>query len=141
MNALRTGLTGLAIALLASCATVKPDTVPAKPSGTPRGEADHREFASRVTTVDWRAPAAGVEGFSTYWPDGFFVVTVKLKDGALVHNLGTYRINGDTWCQKARIPANSRENCIRGYRTGENSFESWNVNGTFAAYWRYRVKQ
>jgi hypothetical protein len=120
---------------------VKPDTVPAKPSGTPRGEADHREFASRVTTVDWRAPAAGVEGFSTYWPDGFFVVTVKLKDGALVHNLGTYRINGDTWCQKARIPANSRENCIRGYRTGENSFESWNVNGTFAAYWRYRVKQ
>jgi hypothetical protein len=35
-----------------------------------------------------------IEGFTTYFPDGLFVTTMKLKDGALVHNLGSYRIAG-----------------------------------------------
>jgi hypothetical protein len=141
MHTLRTGLTGLVIAGLAGCTTFAPDKAPEKPSGTKRVEAEHREFASQVRTLDWHIPAAGIEGFTTYWPDGLYVTTVKLKDGALVHNLGHYRIDGDIWCQKARIPADSKEACALNYRTGENSFETWRVDGTFSAYWKFRVKK
>ena len=141
MSILRTGLAGLVVACLASCTTFAQDKEAAKPSGTMRVEADHREFASQVRTTDWQVPAAGIEGFTTYWPDGLYVTTVKLKDGALVHNAGSYRIDGDVWCQKARIPADSKESCIRGYRTGENSFEAWRTDGVFVSYWNFRVKK
>jgi hypothetical protein len=141
MNNLRTGLTGLFAICVASCTTPAQHNAPEKPSGTMRVESDHREFARQVRTTDWQVPAAGIVGFTTYWPDGLYVITVKLKDGALVHNAGSYRIDGDVWCQKARIPADSKESCIRGYRTGENSFEAWRTDGTFASYWNFRVKK
>ena len=141
MSILRTGLAGLVVACLTSCTAVAQDKAPEKPSGTMRVEADHREFVSQVRTIDWRVPAAGIEGFNTYWPDGLYVVTVKLKDGALVHNLSSYRIDGDVFCTKARIPADSKESCTRSYRTGENSFEAWRTDGTFASYWNFRVKK
>jgi hypothetical protein len=136
---MKTVSTGLIVALVASGAAIA--QVPTKPSGTMRVEADHREFISQVRTTEWRAPAAGVEGFTTYFPDGVYVTTMKLKDGALVHNLGSYRIAGDSWCQKPRIPASSKEACVSNYRTGENKFETWNADGTFAADWNFRVKK
>jgi len=141
MSILWTGLAGFVVAGLVSVSALAQDKAPEKPTGTKRVEADHREFISQVRTVDWQVPAAGIEGFTTYWPDGLYVVTVKLKDGALVHNLGGYRIDGDIWCQKARIPANSKEGCTLNYRTGENSFETWRADGTFASYWNFRVKK
>ena len=141
MSILRTSLAGVVVACLTNCATLTQDKAAEKPRGTMRVEADHREFASRVGTTDWRVPAAGMEGFTTYWPDGLYVITVKLKDGALVHGLGSYRIDGDVWCEKSRIPANSKENCTRSYRTGENSFEAWRTDGAFVAYWNFRVKK
>lgn len=132
----------LCMALTLSClASAAVAQVPAKPSGTMRMEADHREFITQVRTLEWRAPASGVEGFTTYYPDGLYVSTVKLKSGALVHDVGDFRINGDAWCQKARIPANSRESCFTNYRTGENSFESWRSDGAFSSHWSYRVKK
>lgn len=141
MNILRTVLTGLVVVGLASCTTLPQEKTAHKPSGTLRVEADHREFVSQVRTIDWQVPAAGIEGFNTYWPDGLYVVTVKLKDGTLVHNLSSYRIDGDVFCQKARIPADSKESCTRSYRTGENSFEAWRTDGAFAANWNFRVKK
>lgn len=138
MNVLRRGL---GIALLVAGAALAQDKPPAKPSGTMRVEADHREFASRVRTTEWRVPSGAMEGFTTYFPDGLYIVTVKLKDGALVHNAGSYRIDGDVWCQKARMPADSKEACYVNYRTGENAFESWSREGTFAVFWNFRVKK
>jgi hypothetical protein len=129
--------TGLVMALVASGTAIA--QVPAKPSGTMRVETDHREVAHRVTTLEWQA--AGMEGFTTYFPDGLFVTTAKLKDGALVHNLGSYRIAGDTWCQKSRIPADSKEACYSNYRTGDNKFETWNADGSFSGYWNFKVKK
>jgi hypothetical protein len=136
---MKTFSTGLIVALVTSGAALA--QVPEKPSGTMRVEADHREFTSQVRTTEWRAPASGIEGFTTYFPDGVYVTTMKLKDGALIHNLGSYRIAGDSWCQKNRIPANSKETCASNYRTGDNKFETWNVDGSFSGYWNFKVKK
>jgi hypothetical protein len=131
--------TGLVVASLSSSVAIA--QVPTQPSGTMRVEADHREFVSQVRTLEWRAPASGIEGFTTYFPDGLYVTTVKLKDGAQVHDVGSYRINGDVFCQKARMPADSKETCTVNYRTGDNAFESWRSDGRFSVHWNLRVKK
>ena len=136
---MRTLFTALAVAFAISGSAIA--QVTSKPSGKMRVEADHREVARQVTTTEWRAPAAGVEGFTTYFPDGLYITTMKLKDGALVHNLGSYRIAGDKWCQKPRMPADSKESCFSNYRTGENKYQTWNADGTLAADWNFRVKK
>ena len=128
------------VGLLSACiATATLAQAPAKPNGAMRLEADHREASRQMFTVDWRAPS-GIEGFTTYFPDGLFVSTVKLKDGSQVHNVGSYRIAGDSWCQTPRAP-NSKETCSLGYRTGENAYEAWNADGTFAVHWSFRLKK
>ncbi len=141
MKNIRTVGLGLVMVCMATASALAQDKVPQKPSGVMRVEADHRAFASHGGTVDWRVPAAGVEGFTTYWPDGFLVTTVKLKDGTLVHNLGTFRIDGDVWCQKMRIPVDGKEACQRSYRTAENGYEAWRADGTFQAFWQFRPKK
>ena len=132
-----------AVAAALACGSIAfaQEKAPQSPSGTKRLEADHREFITQVRTTEWRAPG-GVEGFTTYFPDGLFITTMKLKDGALAHTMGSYRINGDVWCQTTRLPADSKESCSLNYRTGENSFETWRPDGaTFVGYWNYKMKK
>jgi hypothetical protein len=141
MKRIRIVAVGLAMLCMATASALAQEKAPEKPTGTMRVEADHREFARQGGIVEWRMPAAGVEGFTTYWPDGFLVTTAKLKDGTLAHNLGTYRIDGDLWCQKMRVPVDSKESCARSYRTAENAYENWRADGTFGAYWQFRPKK
>ena len=126
---------------LLATAAVAQDKAPQGPTGTLRVEADHREFISQVRTVEWRAPGAGIEGFTTYFPEGQYITTMKLKDGALAHTMGSFRIDGDVWCQTARLPADSKESCSVNYRTGDNSYETWRRDGTFSAHWNYKAKK
>src|SRR5262245_51246277 len=81
-----------------------PGQAPEKPTGKKRNGADHKEFGSVSRTIEFSNPTAGFQGFSTYWPDGYVISTVKLKDGTLVHNLGNWRVVGDQFCTKNRLP-------------------------------------
>ena len=140
-STLRLGLAlviGLALVGSALAQSNMPDKAPEKPTGKKRTAADHKEFYSALRTIEFSNPTAGFEGFSTYWPDGYVVSTVKLKDGTLIHNLGTYRVVGDQHCEKNRLPPDSPESCGDGYQLGENMYEFWRADGKFSVFWWYR---
>ena len=103
---------GIALAAITAGSAIA--QVPAKPSGTMRVEADHREFTSQIRTTEWQAPATGTEGFTTYFPDGLYVTTMKLKNGAVTHNLGSYRIAGDSFCPIALAKTRMRPGTLTG---------------------------
>ena len=133
-STLRLGLAlviGLALVGSALAQSNMPDKAPEKPTGKKRTAADHKEFYSAVRTTEFSNPTEGFEGFSTYWPDGYVVSTVKLKDGTLIHNLGTYRVVGDQHCEKNRLPPDRPESCGDGYQIGENMYEFWRADGKF----------
>jgi hypothetical protein len=132
---------GLALVGSALAQSNMPDKAPEKPTGKKRTAADHKEFYSAVRTIEFSNPTAGFEGFSTYWPDGYVISTVKLKDGTLIHNLGTYRVVGDQHCEKDRLPPDSPESCGDGYQIGENMYEFWRADGKFSVFWWYREKK
>lgn len=131
-----------AIVLGLGCMMVTPalaqDKAPAQPSGTRLTEADHRQNVSQLNTFEWHNPASNIQGISTMWPDGTSIVSVKLADGSLRNNVGVWRIDGDKFCQKMRIPADAEESCIHSYKTGDNEYQGWNVNGKFGSFWRFR---
>ena len=132
---------GLALVGSALAQSNMPDKAPEKPTGKKRTAADHKEFYSAVRTTEFSNPTEGWEGFSTYWPDGYVVSTVKLKDGTLIHNLGTYRVVGDQHCEKNRLPPDRPESCGDGYQLGENMYEFWRADGKFCCFWWYREKK
>ena len=111
---------------------------PEKPEGVMLTAEDHLQNVGQVTMFDFDNPAAGIEGFQTFWPDGTVIMSLKLKDGKLVHNLGRWRIDGEKFCTTWRLPPDSKEGCIRSYKTGDNAYQAWREDGAFAAYWRFR---
>jgi hypothetical protein len=132
---------GLALVGAAFAQGNMPDKAPDNPSGKKRNGADHKEFGSVMRTAEFRNPATGVEGFQTFWPDGYVITTAKLKDGTLVHNLGKWRVVGDQFCMKNRLPPDSPESCGDSYQLGENLYEYWLADGKFGSFWSYRVKK
>ena len=143
-STLRLGLPfviGLALVGSAFAQSNMPDKEPEKPTGTKRTGADHNEFVSVVRTTEFSHPTAGFQGFQTFWPDGYVITTVKLKDGTLVHNLGNWRVAGDQFCTKNRLPPDRPESCGDGYKLGENLYEFWNADGKFSVFWWYREKK
>ena len=87
---------GIGLALVGSAFAQgnMPDKAPEKPTGKKRNAADHKESGSAVRTTEFSNPTAGFEGFSTIWPDGYYITTVKLKDGALLHTWATGASSG-----------------------------------------------
>jgi hypothetical protein len=136
MNAMRRGMTALAIALLTATSAVAQEKAPEQPSGRLLTDADHRQNVSQPNTFEWRNPFTKIEGITSTWPDGTTINSVKQADGSLRHNIGAWRIDGEKFCQTARTP-NAQESCIRSYQTGDNEYQMWR-NGTFAGYWRTR---
>lgn len=137
MNAIQRCATALAIGFLTAASAVAQEKAPEQPSGRQLTEADHRQNMQGLTT-EWRSPASNMEGISTYSPDGTFIVSVKLADGALRHNVGVWRIDGEKFCMTMKTPPDAKESCIRSYQTAENAYQAWNVDGKFGAYWRFR---
>jgi hypothetical protein len=62
-----------AMAWLSTGPLMAQDRPPEKPEGTMLGEADHRQNVSQFVVFEFHNPAVGVEGFSTYWPDGTMI--------------------------------------------------------------------
>lgn len=138
MNALQRCATALAIGFLTAASAIAQEKAPEQPSGTQLTEADHRQNMSQLSTYEWRIPASNVEGIATYWPDGTAIVSFKLLDGSLRHNVGVWRIEGEKFCTRMKTPPDAKESCIRSYQTAENAYQSWNVDGKFGSYWRVR---
>jgi hypothetical protein len=140
MKSICTLAVGLVLGWITAAPALAQDAIPEEPGGTLRVGEDHRHFATLGGSTLFVNPATGLEGFATYWPDGVLVTTVKRRDGTLVHNLGTYRIDGDLWCQTLRLPVNGKEVCQRSYLVGHNTFEAWGVEGEFLATWQFWAK-
>jgi hypothetical protein len=140
MKIIRSVAVGLVLGAMAASSALAQDTIPEEPSGILRVEEDHRHFATLGGSTIFVNPATGLEGFATYWPDGVLVTTVKRRDGTLVHNIGTYRFDGDVWCQKMRLPVDGTEICQHSYLVGHNTFEAWGLDGKFFATWQFWAK-
>ena len=81
------------------------------------------EYA-RTRTIKWRN-AAGVTGTATYKPDG--TAQVEWGRGS---DTGKWRIASGQFCTHWTTARNGTEYCTRIYRTGENEYESFNLDGS-----------